>query len=106
MSPVIKRTVTADNANVLSTLRFSNPRSPAAVSLWASAAAAGGSLSFGVDSELVVETAAVNLESADRVVDTTRDQILFREPVPPGQYVLDVTLGGADMTYLLVQELP
>ena len=105
--PVIKRTVTAASSNLLSTLRFTNPASPAAVSLWASAAAAGNALSFGVDSELVMEAGVVNLEIADRVVDTNRDQMLFREPVPAGQYVLDLpTLTGADVTYLLVQELP
>lgn len=104
--PVIKRKVTASNANVLSTLRFSNPISPAAVSLWAVGQAADGTLSFGVDSELVVESAIMNVQSAAGVVDTDRDQILFREPVPGGQYVLDITLGGTDAYYLLVQELP
>lgn len=104
--PVIKRKVTAASANVLSTLRFSNPSRPSAVSLWASTATASETLTFGggVD-KIYTEDAAINLESANEVVDTSRDQILFREPVVAGQYVLNVPTVAADMSFLLNSEL-
>lgn len=104
--PTIKRIITAATANALSTLRFSNPKSPAAVSLWASSPTAGEDLTFGVDDILLCEAAEINLEGANQTVDTSRDQILFREPAPPGQYVLNVPAVAADVSFLIVQELP
>jgi len=103
--PTIKRIITAATANALSTLRFSNPKAPSAVSLWASSPTAGEDLSFGVDDLLICEAAEVNLEVANQTVDSGRDQILFREPAPPGQYVLDVPAVAADLSFMIVQEL-
>jgi hypothetical protein len=103
--PAIKRVITAATANALSTLRFSNPKRPSAVSLWASSVTAGEDLTFGVDDLILCEAAEINLESANQVIDTSRDQILFREPCPPGQYVLNVPAVATDMSFLLVQEL-
>ena len=101
--PSIKRQTTT-SANAIANLRFTNPKSPTAVSIWATGATAGDTMTFGVDDLILVEDARINLESANEVVDTTRDQILFREPCPPGQYVLSAT-GTADMNFLLVQEV-
>ncbi len=103
--PVIKRLIAAPTANALSTLRFSNPKRGALVSLFASSPTAGEDLTFGVDDVIVVEAAEVNLEVANQTIDTNRDQILFREPVPPGQYVLNVPAVAADFSFLINQEL-
>ena len=103
--PSIKRTLTAADPNALSNLRFSNPKRPAAISLWASSVTAGEDLTFGVDEMVIGEALEINLEIANQVVDTGRDQLLFREPVPPGQYILDIPVVATDMTYLMVQEV-
>lgn len=103
--PAIKRVLTAATSNALSTLRFSNPKRPSAVSLWASSPTAGENITFGVDDLVLAEAAEVNLETANQVVDTSRDQILFREPAPPGQFVLDVPAVAADLSFLLNIEL-
>jgi len=102
--PTIKRILTAATANALATLRFSNPKGVTAVSLWASTPTAGESLSFGVDDLTLVEDAEVNLETANQVVDVARDQILFREPAPPGQYVLNVPTIAVDLSFMIVRE--
>ena len=104
--PTVKRKISAATSNAVSTLRFMNPKSPAAVSIWASSATAGEDLTFGVDDILLTEAAEINLEEANQVINTHRDQILFREPCPPGQYVLAIPAVAADLSFLIVQELP
>ena len=99
--PGIKRTVSATTDDALTGLNFKVQGRNTLVSLWASGAAAGGSISLLVGSQAFIQDAAVNLESGDRVVDTDRDQILFQEPCPPGEFFLPITLGGADITYSL-----
>lgn len=103
--PVIGRQVTAANANVLANLRFTNNSRPAAVSGWFSSATAGESFSFGVGDVLVAEDVEMNLESANQVVDTSRDQRLFQELIPPGQMVLSIPAVATDSSYLLNIEL-
>ncbi len=103
--PSIKRLVAAASANVLATLRFTNPSGPSAVSLWASSATAGEDLTYGVDDILLVEAAEINLEVRNQTVDVASDQILFREPAPAGQHVLSIPVIAADVSFLLVIEL-
>lgn len=102
--PVIKRKVSAASENVLTDRRFANLKGPALVSLWATTATAGEVLSFGVGDLLVAEACAINLEVANEVVDTNRDQILWREPVASGQLTLAVPAVAADMSYILLIE--
>ena len=102
--PAIKQTITAATTDALNGLKFKVQKRPALVSLWASAAAAGETCSFSVGGQEYLVDAVINLESADRVIDTDRDQILFQERVPPGEYFLPMTSTGADTTYLLVIE--
>jgi len=99
--PVIKRKVTAASANVVNGLRFSKQKRPFAASLWASTPTAGEALTFGVDDLIITEDAPMNLEIANEVVDTARDQILFREPCPSGEIVLGIPTVAADCSYLL-----
>lgn len=102
--PIIKRKVSAATENALQQLRFTNLGRAALVSLWASTATVSEVLSFGVGDLLVAESVAMNLEVANEVVDTNRDQLLFREPVGAGQLVLSVPAVAADMSFLLVIE--
>ena len=100
--PAIKRTITAATENALTNLRFTRPKRATLVSLFASSAAAGDDLTFSVDDLVLADAMEVNIESADRVVDVSRDQLMFREPCPPGEYVLAVgSVGGTDLTYQL-----
>lgn len=104
---VIRRTVSATTSDALNGLKFKVQNRPALVTLAASAAAAGETLSFSVGSREIVVDAVVNLESADRVVDPQRDVIMAQERVPPGEYFLPMTLAGADVTYWLnIEPLP
>lgn len=102
--PVIgPRTITAATDDALNGLKFKVQGSPALISLYASAAAAGNEIQFSVGSREVAVDQQVNLESADRVIDVDRDQILFQERVPPGEMYLRVpALSGADLTFMLV----
>lgn len=102
--PIIKRTISTAADDVLSGLKFKTQGQPALVSLYASSATAGESLSFSVGSRQFCADAAINLEAADRVVDTDRDMIMDQEAVPPGEYFLSVPTIAGDMTFLLVIE--
>lgn len=103
MSPSIMRNIPATTENALDGLRFRVQPRPALVSLYASAATEGDTLSFAVDSNEFLVNGEPNVEAASGVVDVDRDQILFREPVPAGEYYLPATL-TADVKYLLVIE--
>ena len=50
-----------------------------------------------------LEDAEVNVEIGTGVVDTSRDQVLFREGVPAGQYRLPAVV-TTDTLFLLVIE--
>lgn len=102
--PVIgPRTVTAATDDALQGLKFKVQGSPSLVSLYASSAAAGDTIEFSVGSREIAVDQQVNLESADRVIDTDRDQLLFQERVPPGEFYLRIpAVGGADLTFMLV----
>ena len=103
--PTIRRTVTAAADDVLSGLKFKVQGSPALITLAATAASAGDTLSFSVGSQEFVAQAVINLEAADRVVDAERDIILQQEAVPAGEYYLAIpTVTGTDVTYLLIIE--
>lgn len=101
--PVIgPRTITAATDDALQGLKFKVQGSPALVSLFASSATAGETIEFSVGSREIAEFQQVNLEAANQVIDTDRDQILFQERVPPGEYYLRVPTVAADLTFMLV----
>lgn len=101
--PSIQETnVAAGTSNALDGKKFQKLDAPALISLYGSTAANGGTLSFSVGSEDFLKDAEVNVEASADVVDTDRDQLLFREPVPAGEMFLEV--GAQICNYLLVIE--
>lgn len=101
--PSIRRSTSGTTQDALNGLRFKVQARPALVSLYAVGATEGDSLSFAVDSQEFMSNAQANVESASGVVDTDRDQLLFREPVPAGEYFLPLTM-TTNMQWLLVIE--
>ena len=76
----------AGSTNVASGLTFEQIPPPGAlVTIYATTAAAGGTISFAVDQERYLVDAAVNIEGAADVIDTDRDLVMDREPVSAGQ---------------------
>ena len=102
--PSIARTIAATTTDALNGLKFKTQDRPALVSLYAAAQAAGGSVSFSVGQREFVVDANLNVEVAVDSVDTDRDQILFSEPVPAGEYFMPVTIGGTGASFILVIE--
>jgi hypothetical protein len=101
--PAIKLVNQTTNANVLNGLKFQDLLRPALISLYASAVTATDRVSYSVDSEDFLDSAAPNIEASADVVDTDRDQILFQEPVPAGKQFLPITATTA-VNVLLVME--
>lgn len=101
--PSITRGVAATTSDALTGLKFKTQGLPALVSLFASGATEGDVISFSVGSQEFLVDAEVNVEAASGVVDTDRDQLLFQERVPPGEYFMPVTVTAA-AKYLLVIE--
>lgn len=101
--PVIKQQVVATTPDALLGQKFKVQARPCLVTLYASGQAAGALIGFSVGSSEYLVDALVNLEQAD-VVDSGRDMIMMQERVPPGEYFLPITLGGTDVTYLLIIE--
>jgi hypothetical protein len=102
--PAIKRTISAATENALEGIKFSVLNSPALISLFASSATGGETLSFSIGDRDILVDAVVNLEAASQTVDTDRDALLMQEAVPGGKLYLSVPTVAADMTYLLVIE--
>ena len=102
--PTIKRTVAAATDDALQGLKFKTQGAPALVTLAASTATGGETLTFSVGSNEFVSQAIVNIEVASQTVDMQRDIILQQEAVPPGEYFLAVPAVAADMTFVLIIE--
>lgn len=87
------KNVAAGTANALDGLRFQEiGPGGAIVTLYASTAVAAGNVDFSVGGGEtdVLRAAEVNIEASADVVDTDRDLVLAREPVPPGKMFLGV----------------
>lgn len=87
-----KETATADD--VLSGKKFKViPQRGAIINLWAAGAAAGNKVGLAIgDREIVPTGSDVNIEISADVVDVDRDQILFDEPVGPGELFMPATV--------------
>ena len=97
------KNIAAGVANAVDGLPFQEIREPGAlVTIYASTAAAGGTLSYAIGSERFAEDVQLNIESSADVVDTDRDKILDREAVPPGKQF--VAIGAQIGNVLLVIE--
>ena len=98
--------VPAGTANALDGLQFQDIPDPGAlVSIYASTAVAGGLLSYSVGTERFVVDAIMNVEIVADAVDTQRDLILDREPVPAGKQFLaiDAQVGNV---LVVIEDLP
>jgi len=81
----------AGTSNAVDGLQFQDiPPGGALVTIYASTATAGGSISYSVGTERFLVACTPNTESAADVVDTRRDMVLDREPVPGGKQFLAV----------------
>lgn len=101
--PAITRNIPATTNDALNGLNFNVQNVPALVSLWMAGVTEGNTVSFLVNSLSFLEDGEPNVEIATGTVDTSRDQILFREGVPAGQYRLPAVV-TTDSKFLLVIE--
>ena len=98
--------VAAPAANALDGLQFQDiPEPGALVSIYASTPTAGGLISYSVGTERFLVDASVNIEIAADVVDTNRDMVLDREPVPAGKQFLAVAAQIANLE-VVIEDLP
>ena len=98
--------VAAGTANALDGLQFQDiPEPGALVSIYASTAVAAGLISYSVGTERFLVDASVNVEIAADAVDTQRDMVLDREPVPAGKQFLAVDAQVANLL-VVIEDLP
>lgn len=98
--------VPAGTANALDGLQFQDiPEPGALVSIYASTPTAGGLVSYSVGTERFLVDASVNVEIVPDAVDTQRDMILDREPVPAGKQFMavDTQIGNV---LVVIEDLP
>ncbi len=104
--PSIRLSNQAISANVVDGLQFQDiPEPGALVSIYATTAAAGGLVSYSVGTERFLVDASVNIEASADLVDTDRDMILDREPVPAGKQFLAVA-GQIANLLVVIEDLP
>lgn len=96
----------AVQSNAVDGVQFQDIPSPGAlVSIYGSTPTAGALVSYSVGTERFLVDAAVNIESSADVVDTDRDKILDREPVPAGKQFLSISSQIANVL-LVIEQLP
>jgi hypothetical protein len=106
MPAIALKNVAAGTANAVDGLQFQDIPSPGAlVSIFGSTAVAGGTIDYRVGTEVFLQGAEANIESSADVVDTDRDALLLREPVPPGKQFLGVNAQVCNLL-VLIEELP
>jgi len=101
--PSIKIANAGVQANALDGLQFQDiPAGGALVTIYASTAVVLGTISYSVGTERFLVLAALNTEIVADAVDTQRDMVLDREPVPAGKQFLSVE--GQVANFLIVIE--
>jgi len=96
----------AGTANALDGLQFQDiPEPGALVSIYASTAVAAGLISYSVGTERFLVSASVNVEIVADAVDTQRDMVLDREPVPAGKQFLAVDAQVCNVL-VVIEDLP
>jgi len=106
MPSIMLKNVAAGTANALDGLQFQDiPEPGALVSIFATTPTAAGNISYSVGTERFLVAAQQNIEIAADVIDTDRDQILDREPVPAGKQFLavDAQIGNI---LVVIEQLP
>jgi len=98
--------VGAGTANALDGLQFQDiPEPGALVTIYASTAAAGGTISYSVGTERFLVAASINIEQNADEVGTDIDMVLDREPVPAGKQFLAVD-GQVANLLVVIEDLP
>ncbi len=98
--------VAAGTANAVDGLQFQDiPEPGALISIYASTAVAGGLISYSVGTERFLVDASVNVEIVADGVDTNRDMVLDREPVPAGKQFLAVVAQICNFL-VVIEDLP
>jgi len=93
-------------ANALDGLQFQDiPEPGALVTIYASTAVVLGTISYSVGTERFLVLAALNTEVVADAVDTSRDMILDREPVPAGKQFLAVEAQVANFR-VVIEQIP
>jgi len=101
--PSIRVSNAGVQANAVDGLKFQDiPAGGALVTIYASTAVALGTIGYTVGTEEFLSLASLNIESSADVVDTQRDMVLDREPVPGGKQFLSVE--GQVANFLIVIE--
>ena len=106
MPTISRKNVAAGTANAVDGLQFQDiPAGGALVTIYASTAAAGGTIDYTVDQERMLVAAELNIEGSADVVNTEVDLILNREPVPAGKQFMSVNSQVANFV-LVIENLP
>jgi len=106
MPSIMLKNVAAGTANALDGLQFQNISSPGAlVTIYASTPTATGTIDYSVGTERFLVGAEQNVEIVADGIDTSRDKILDREPVPAGKQFLAVNTQIANVL-VVIEELP
>lgn len=106
MPSIALKNVAAGTANAVDGLQFQDiPRPGALVTIYGTTAAAGGTIDYKVGTEAFLQAAELNIEASADVVDTDRDMVLVREPVPAGKQFLAVNAQIANLL-VVIEELP
>ena len=106
MPSILLKNVAAGTANALDGLQFQDiPEPGALVTIYASTPTATGTISYSVGTERFLVAAEQNVEIVADGVDTNRDLILDREPVPAGKQFLAVDTQIANVL-VVIEELP
>ncbi len=94
--------------NAIDGLKFDTLDGPALITLYASTSNEGDTISYSVGQNDFLVDAEPNTEAASGVVDTDRDAILVREPVPSGKQFLRMVHGAAGniKAMLVIEEVP
>ena len=106
MPSIMLKNVAAGTANALDGLQFQDiPEPGALVTIYASTPTATGTISYSVGTERFLVAAEQNVEIVADGVDTNRDLILDREPVPAGKQFLAVDTQIANVL-VVIEDLP
>jgi len=106
MPSIVAKNVAAGTPNALDGLQFQNiPLPGALVTIYASGPTAVGNIDYSVDTERFLVAAEFNVEIVADAIDTGRDKILDREPVPAGKQFLAVNAQIANIL-VVIEQLP
>ena len=106
MSSIRLSNIAAGTANAVDGLQFQDiPEPGALITIYASTAVAAGLISYSVGTERFLVDASVNVEIAADAVDTNRDMVLDREPVPGGKQFLAVDAQVGNVL-IVIEALP